>query len=95
MLKFLQLVKLLLRSFLLVSADYFINIIHTIRLSLGGTKNLRATSASLNKTSSRCFASIIGCLDSSMVEQLTLNQLVEGSSPSRGTIFFLLLSAYE
>ena len=27
------------------------------------------------------------CLGSSMVEQLTLNQLVEGSSPSRGTIF--------
>ena len=25
------------------------------------------------------------CLGSSMVEQLTLNQLVEGSSPSRGT----------
>jgi hypothetical protein len=26
-----------------------------------------------------------GCLGSSMVEQLTLNQLVLGSSPSRGT----------
>ena len=27
------------------------------------------------------------CLGSSMVEQLTLNQLVVGSSPSRGTSF--------
>ena len=27
-----------------------------------------------------------GCLGSSMVEQLTLNQLVRGSSPRRGTI---------
>ena len=32
------------------------------------------------------------CLGSSMVEQLTLNQLVEGSSPSRGTNFILSLS---
>jgi hypothetical protein len=27
----------------------------------------------------------LGCLGSSMVEQLTLNQLVSGSSPDRGT----------
>ena len=37
----------------------------------------------------------LGRLGSSMVEQLTLNQLVEGSSPSRGTsILFEILSVF-
>ncbi len=31
-------------------------------------------------------------IGSSMVEQLTLNQLVEGSSPSRSTTFYLAQS---
>ena len=34
----------------------------------------------------RCFAALVASV-AQLVEQLTLNQLVHGSSPCRGTIF--------
>jgi hypothetical protein len=39
--------------------------------------------------------SLFGASVAQLVEQLTLNQLVSGSSPDRGTIFFRVAASFQ